>query len=578
MPFLRPNPFTVLLSVCLVAAVLYLGKAFLLPIALSVLLAFLLAPVVERLELLRLGRGLSVAVVAGLAFAVIGLGLYVIAAQAVDLVHALPRYRDNLSLKIFAPLHHVTDAFTSLMKSFQSADDTGAGDRPVPVQVTNGKLTVLGVLREFVGPILAPVATSAVVIVNVVFFLYDRKGLRDRFIYLVGRGRLHITTQAIDDAADRVSRYLGAQLLVNATYGVPIGIGLYFIGIPNAALWGLLAIALRFVPYIGAWIAASFPLALSLAIAPGWTPLLETLALFVGVELLCSNFIEPWLYGASTGLSPSAIIVSATFWTWLWGAGGLLLATPLTVCFAVLGKYLPATAFLDILLGDHPPIAPEHRFYQRLLAADHAELDEIICGYLDRDAAQELFDQIILPALQLAEQDVRSGCLEPEDQKQVWRALHDALGNIDGFRFVDDDEIRAVAILPARTEGDALGGAMLSFLLRQRGLACTLLSERTLSSEAHALLAEKPEAIVCLSALTPGSARVAASLFKRIAPLEFGTKLLGFWHGDRSLVAEYLDQPEIELVSSLADAVRLITCTTPIAPPQIAPRMESAEK
>jgi predicted PurR-regulated permease PerM len=555
------------LSVCLVAGVLYLGKAFLLPIALSVLLAFLLAPLVGRLEALRLGRAASVTIVAALTFAAIGLILYVVAVQLVDLVSALPGYRDNINRKVFAPLNHVTAAFTSLLKSFQPADNKSAGDHPLPVQVITGKLTVLGVIREFAGPIFSPIATAAIVIVNVVFFLYDRKGLRDRFIYLVGRGRLHITTQAIDDAADRVSRYLGAQLMVNSFYGVPIGLGLYLIGIPNAALWGLLAIALRFVPYIGTWIAALFPVALSLAIAPTWTPLLETLALFIAVELISCNLIEPWLYGASTGLSPSAIIVAATFWTWLWGAGGLLLATPLTVCLAVLGKYVPALAFLDILLGERPPIAPEHRFYQRLLAGDRAEVDETVVHYLDRNAPEELFDQIILPALQMAEQDVRSGCLESDDLKEVWQSLRAALGDIDGFRFVDDDEIRTAVLIPARTEGDALAAAMLYYLLHRKGLACTLLSERTLNSEAHTLLAERPEATICLSALTPASARAAASLFKRLTPINVGAKILGVWHGDRALAIERLDQPEIEVASSLNDAVRVIASSAPARHP-----------
>ena len=578
MPSIRPNPFTVVLSVCLVAAVLYLGKAFLLPITLSVLLAFLLAPVVARLEALRLGRAASVVIVAVLAFAAIGLVLYVVAAQLVDLVNALPGYRDNVSLKIFSPLNHLTSTFTSLLKNFQPADNASPEDRPVPVQVITGKLTVLGVIREFAGPIVSPLATAAIVIVNVIFFLYDRKGLRDRFIYLVGRGRLHITTEAIDDAADRVSRYLGAQLIVNSSYGVPIGLGLYFIGIPNAALWGLLAIALRFVPYIGAWIAASFPILLSLAIAPTWTPLLETLALFIVVELITANVIEPWLYGASTGLSPSAIIVAATFWTWLWGPGGLLLATPLTVCLAVLGKYLPALAFLDIVLGERPPIAPEHRFYQRLLAADNTEVDETITSYLDRDAAEELFDQIILPALQLAEYDVRSGCLEPDDQKEVWRSLHTALADIDGFRFVDDDEIRTAVLIPARTEGDALAAAMLYYLLRQKGLACTLHSTRTLSSEAQTLLEVKPEAMICLSALTPASARVAASVFKRLTPTSVGTKILGVWRGDRTQAIQRLDQSEIEVATSLSDAVRLIASSAPARHPSSVESQNEPEK
>lgn len=561
MPVLRPNPFTALVSVCVVAALLYLGKPFLFPLTLSILLAFLLGPVVARLEAWHLGRVAAVSIVAVAAFSLIVLGFYVVAAQLVDLVGALPGYRDNLRTKIFAPLEHFSSVFAHLTKELQPPTEAPGTDGAMPVELVNGKLTVLGVVRELAGPLLSPLGTLAIVLVNVIFFLFDRENLRDRFIHLVGRGRLHVTTQAIDDAATRVSRYLGAQLVVNATYGIPIGIGLFFIGIPNAALWGVLAIVLRFIPYLGAWAAASLPIALSLAISPTWGPPLATIALFIGMELLSNNLIEPWLYGASTGLSPTAIIVSATFWAWLWGAGGLLLATPLTVCFAVLGKHVPALAFLDILLGDRPPIAPEYRFYQRLIAGDHDEVDEIISSYIERDAAQELFDDVILPALQLAEHDLRAGLIEPEDQKDLCHHLREALGNIDGFRFTDDDALHGVAIIPARTECDALAGAMLAFVLRSRGITCTYFSERTLGSEVQARLAAKSDAVVCLSALTPAAARTAGSVFKRLGSAAAGPKLLGFWHGDRVTAMERLNQTGIEVVTTIAETVRVITAT-----------------
>lgn len=558
-PVLRPSPFAALISVCLVTALLYLGKPFLLPLTLSVLLAFLLAPVVGRLEACRLGRAPSVILVALAAFALIVLGCYVVAAQLVDLVAALPGYRDNLQKKILIPLEHFSSAFAGLTRDFQPHAEPATADGPMPVEVVTGKITVFGIAREFAGPLLAPLGTAAIVLVNVIFFLFERQNLRDRFIHLIGRGRLRVTTQAIDDAASRISRYLGAQLIVNATYGIPIGIGLFFIGIPNAALWGVLAILLRFIPYLGAWIAASLPVALSVAISPSWTPPLETLALFIAMELVSNNLIEPWLYGASTGLSPTAIILSATFWTWLWGAGGLLLATPLTVCFAVLGKHVPALGYLDILLGDRPPIAPENRFYQRLIARDRDEVDEIVAGYIRRDAAQELFDEIVLPALHLAEQDARNGSLEPEDHKELCQHVREALGNIDGFRFIDDTELHGVAVIPARTECDALAGAMLSHVLRARGVACTCFSERTLGSEIQARIVERPEVVLCLSALTPAATRTAGTMFKRLGPAATGMKLLGYWHGDRGTAMERLNQPGIEVVTSLADAVRLIT-------------------
>lgn len=576
MPLFRQTPFSALIAVCFVTALLYLGKPFLFPLTLSVLLAFLLAPVVARLEARRLGRVASISIVAALAFALIAFGFYVVAGQLVDLVSALPGYRENLRLKVFAPLEHFSSVFTTLTKDLQPNAAPASASDAMPVEVVSGKFTVIGVARDLLGPLLSPLGTAAIVLVNVVFFLFDRQNLRDRFIHLVGRGRLHVTTQAIDDAASRVSRYLGAQFVVNATYGIPIGVGLFFIGIPNAALWGVLAFVLRFIPYLGAWLAAALPIGLSLAISPSWTPPLATIALFIGMELLSNNVIEPWLYGASTGLSPSAIIVSAAFWTWLWGAGGLLLATPLTVCFAVLGKYVPALTFLDILLGDRPPIAPEHRFYQRLLAGDHEELDEIIAAYIQCGEAQALFDDVALPALRLADHDVRSGSLEPEEQKEVCQHLREALGNIDGFRFTDDEALHGVAIIPARTECDALAGAMLSFVLRARGVACTCFSERALASEVQARLVEKPEVVLCLSALTPAAARTAGTIFKRLGSTTSGTKLLGFWRGDRAVATEHLNQTGIEVVTTLGEAVRVITSSAsePIKPATPAPQRE----
>lgn len=574
MPSVRTNPLAAVLSAGLVIALLYLGKAFLLPLTLSVLLAFLLAPVVARFEGWGLGRVLSVTVVTLLAFALIGAGIYVVAAQFVDLVDALPGYRENLRVKVLAPLEHVSSVFGEFSRSFQPAAEPAPAGGPLPVEVVSGKIAVLDIAREIAGPVLAPIGTAAVVIVNVVFFLFERQSLRDRFIHLVGRGRLRVTTQAMDDAAGRVSRYLGAQLIVNATYGIPIGIGLYFIGVPNAALWGLLAIVLRFIPYLGAWIAAVLPIALSVAISPSWTPPLAAIALFVCMELLSNNVVEPWLYGASTGLSPSAVIVSATFWTWLWGVGGLLLATPLTVCVVVLGKYVPALAFLDILLGDRPPIAPEHRVYQRLLAGDHSEVEEIISDHIERGAAMELFDDLLLPALHLAERDLRSGNLDPEELHEICRCLRDELEDLDGFGAANGEDVRGVVIIPTRTEAEALAGAMLAFVLRERGVICTQFSERMLASEIHARLVERPDAVVCLSALSSATARTAGSIFKRLASAASGPRVLGFWGGEKLVGEARMGQSGAVVVTRLHDAVSLITASA--ATPASAGESEAA--
>ncbi|HET6409914.1 MAG TPA: AI-2E family transporter, partial [Chthoniobacteraceae bacterium] len=406
------------------------------------------------------------------------------------------------------------------------------------------------------------------------FLLIERQDLRDRFIHLVGRGRLHVTTQAIDDAASRVSRYLGAQLVVNVTYGIPIGVGLYFIGIPNAALWGVLAMVLRFIPYIGPWIAAAFPILLSIAVSPGWTQPALTVGLFVVIELISNNAIEPWLYGSSTGLSPTAVVVSAIFWTWLWGTGGLLLATPLTVCLAVLGKYVPQLAFLDILLGDRPPIAPESRFYQRLLAGDETELYEMVNDYAERDALPELFDNVILPSLHLAEQDAANGSLSTDEHKELHGYLRDALATIDGFRFEAEEDEPAVVVVPIRSAGDGIAGAMLAHLVRARGLRCALLSPHRLASEVGEVLRECPQALVVASTLTLTGARIASSLFKR---LDEGPRILGYWLADEDLTKARLANSQFEPATNLADAIRHVCSEVGVAPTEDVSKPDDSE-
>jgi hypothetical protein len=317
----------------------------------------------------------------------------------------------------------------------------------------------------------------------------------------------------------------------------------------------VLAIVLRFIPYLGPWIAASFPILLSVAVSPGWTQPILTVALFIVVELISNNAVEPWLYGSSTGLSPTAVVVSAVFWTWLWGAGGLLLATPLTVCLAVLGKYVPQLAFLDILLGDRPPIAPEYRFYQRLLAGDETELYEMVTDYAERDALPELFDNVILPALHIAELDVVSGSLSTEEHKELHRYLRDALATIDGFRFESDHDGAAVIVVPVRSAGDAIAGAMLAHLVRSRGLTCSLISPHSLASEIQAVLRECPKALVAASTLSLTGARIASSLFKRLSP---GPRILGYWLADEDLTKAKLANSQFERATTLSDAIRFI--------------------
>ena len=272
---------------------------------------------------------------------------------------------------------------------------------------------------------------TGIVIVLVVFFLVRREDLRDRFIRLVGKGQLTVTTQMLEDAATRVSRYLSMLFLINATFGIAVGVGLYLIGVPNAILWGILATTLRFIPYIGPWIAAAMPVGLSMAVSAGWgTPAL-TVALFVTLELFSNNVMEPWLYGKNTGMSAVAVLVAAVFWTWLWGIAGLLLATPLTVCLLVIGKHVPELSFLDILLGNEPVFEPMKRVYQRLLAGDPEEAAELVEADLEKRTLIEVYDSLLLPALALVESDWHRGDLDEVRHEFVLQSLKEMISERD---------------------------------------------------------------------------------------------------------------------------------------------------
>lgn len=539
-----------MVTVVAVVAALYFAQDFFLPLALAVLISFLLAPLIRRLERWRLGRVPSVIVAVSLAFSVIGGVGYVVAGQIIDLANELPQYEANLHAKIVSlktsgdsPLNRATKTLRDLSAELTKTDAPVAApaapaapietpaDRPVPVEVVYTPLSAVETIRSVVAPVAGPLGTAAIVIVFVIFMLLEREDLRDRFIHLVGRGRLHVTTQALDDAGARVSRYLVAQCVVNVTYGIPIGLGLWFIGIPNAVLWGLLATLLRFVPYIGAWIAAAFPLALSLAVSTTWTAPVLTLALFVVVELISNNVIEPWLYGSSTGLSSMAIIVSAVFWSWLWGGVGLLLATPLTVCIAVVGKYLPDFVFLDVLLGDKPPIAVSDRFFQRLLALDAEELSNLCDGYRAKSSLAKTYDEVVIPALRLVDAEVRAGNVSEATRRELMGVLRDVLEDL-GEVAAPGGESAAVLCLPASNESDELCAFMLTQLLSMEGVKAEFVTSKALAGEMVEKGAEMRPKLICISSLPPASVRSAHHLCGRLSErLGADTRIfVGLWN------------------------------------------------
>ena len=359
---------------------------------LAVLLSFMLSPVCDWLERHRLSRIPAVLVTAVLGFAALGLLVWIAVVQMTELAPKMPEYQANLQAKLhsanayaIAALSKVTRAGRDIGQNLPESDGLqepqGTSDRPYSVRVISSPASPLEVFGGVFGTVLGGLASAGIVIVLVVFFLIRREDLRDRFIRLIGKGQVTVTTQMLEDAGTRVSRYLSMLLLINATFGTAVGIGLYLIGLPNAVLWGILAATLRFIPYLGPWIAAAMPIGLAMAISTGWVAPLLTIGLFVVLELFSNNVMEPWLYGKRTGVSAVAVLVAAVFWTWLWGVVGLLLATPLTVCLLVIGKHVPQLSFLDILLGNEPVFEPAKRVYQRLVAGDQEEAAELVEDY-----------------------------------------------------------------------------------------------------------------------------------------------------------------------------------------------------
>ena len=428
------------IAVVLAIASLYFGKDVLIPLALSLLLSFLLAPHITLLERWKFGRISAVLTVVVLAFALIGVLGWVVAGQLFSLANKLPEYRENLQAKIesvWKPLGKGLDRSSATVRELNeqlsnppSRQNRGLSSQVMQVEVVESRWSAFTLLRDSLGPILKPAGTAGIVIIFVIFLLLKREDLRDRLIYLIGPGRLNTTTEALDDAAGRVSRYLLMQSIVNGSQGIAVGIGLFAIGLPNAILWGLLSALLKFIPYLGPWISALAPIALSLAVFDGWTRPLLTVGWIVFLELVSSNFVEPWLYGASIGVSPFALLLAAVFWTWLWGIAGLMLSAPLTVCLVVMGKYIPQLEFLSTLLGDKPVLEPKARFYQRLLAMDQEEAGTVLDKYLKENQLVDACDTILIPALGLAEQDRHRGNLDENREKFVLESIGEMIEGI----------------------------------------------------------------------------------------------------------------------------------------------------
>ncbi len=441
---------TAILTVIIIM-LLYFGREIIIPIALAILLSFVLAPLVGLLQFIRIPRGLAVVSVVITAFALIFAMGSLLANQLTQLAGDLPRYQSTISEKIQVfrdttagrgTLERASGMLKDLSKELdkpkEAATALGGGaspnatqpPKPVPVEVRQPDPGALESLQSLISPLLHPLATTGIIVIFVIFILLQREDLRNRLIRLAGSHDLQRTTAALDDAASRLSRLFLIQLLLNGSFGIIIGSGLWLIGVPSAILWGILAAVLRFVPYIGAAIAAAFPLALAVAVDPTWSMLLWTLALFVVVEPIVGHVIEPMVYGHSTGLSPVAVVASATFWTALWGPIGLVLATPLTVCLVVLGRHVERLEFLDVMFGDRPALSPPEIFYQRMLAGDPTEASEKAEEFLKERSLSSYYDEVALKGLQLAQVDAERGTLDPVRLTKIRDAISEFANNI----------------------------------------------------------------------------------------------------------------------------------------------------
>jgi predicted PurR-regulated permease PerM len=423
-----------------VTAILYLGRDVLLPLAIALLLTFALAPIVAALRRRAVPKTLAIIVTVAMAFAITAMLTFIVAVQVNTLAQNVSTYQFNIiekirSLKEIGASGSIVERITGVVDRVgaelrRSTPEPGAAPtenspKPLPVEIVADQ-TPLEILQNIVVPLVSPFATAGLVVVVVIFMLLERETLRDKFIRLAGGSDLHRTTEALQDAGKRVGQYLLMQLVINITYAIPITVGLWLLGIPNALLWGLLALVLRFVPYIGPAIGMLLPMLVTLAVSPGWAPLLWTAALFIVMELISNNILEPWLYGSRTGLSSLAIIVSAIFWGWLWGPLGLVLSTPLTVCLVVLGRHVPQFQFLDVLLGNEPVLEPHARIYQRLLAGDPDEAVDYAENYLEEGYLVDFYDKVGIPALALAEQDRQRGVMSDE-RRSLFAASASAL-------------------------------------------------------------------------------------------------------------------------------------------------------
>ena len=632
-----------LLGVLLVA--FYFARPLLIPFALALTFAFLFTPLVTRMERLRLHRAPAALLVLLAATTVLGGIVWLVAGQLLHVVNDLPSHAPNIRAKLDrthvpadSSLGQALVSVEGLSREFSSDPEqqdaqhrTLAGKatakvqnaagraaarkaaegetsnlpQPTPVMVVQAPATEIAYLRQLLRPVLGPVGTAGMVMVFTVYMLIKREDLRNRLLLLAGIGRLNLVSHALDDAADRISRYLIANVAVNAGFGVVFGAGLYAIGVPYASLWGTLLALLRTVPYIGPLVGGGLPMLFALIYFPGWWQSGCAVALLLLLEILVSNFLEPWLYGTHTGISELALLSMAIVWTLLWGWPGLALSTPLTVCLIVAGRTMPQMRFLHILLGDDAQLSPEARFYERMLAMDQAEARSIADRFLAEKVQGErsglpwgpgeepqpaaaspplqLYDSVLLPALALAESDRHKGVLEEHRASFFMQSVAELVSELTTYAAVQkpggiseantaDEVLRGalaarmccpVVCVPASDQADELTATMLAQVLEASGHKTLLLPPSALTPELLLRFAEEPHTVICISALPPFAFAGARALYQRLrAELPGNPLLVGLWRsqGDREMLRDRFGMANRHdgIATTLAEALQSI--------------------
>jgi predicted PurR-regulated permease PerM len=605
----------VALAVVVVAA-LYLAREVLIPITLAILLSFVLGPVVSVFRRLHLPRVPAVLLAVILALCIIATLGSVIGVQIASLAPDLPRYASTVGQKINAAQGFAVGQLSQIVarvgdrvgsksqgqspNAEPTARSTEAGQNPIPVEVHQPNPGPWEIAQRVLAPVLNPLETSLIVLIVSIFILLQREDLRDRLIRLFGASDLHRTTTALDEAAHRLSRYFLSQLAINTAFGIVIGVGLFLIGVPSPVLWGILGALLRFVPYIGSAIAAILPIALAAGVSPGWMMAVETAVLFLAIETLIGQFLEPLIYGHSTGLSPVSVVVAAIFWTWLWGPIGLILSTPLTLCLVILGRHVQRLEFLDVILGDRPALTPVENFYQRMLANDPDEALDQAELLLKECSLTAYYDEIALKGLQLAANDAQRGVLNADQLERIKNGMRDLVRDLADHDDRDpspEEEAETAEIgsqaereiakrsAPAaaveqlapvwRTEApvlclagrgtlDEAATAMLAQLLRKHNLGSRVATHQAASREHISALNIEGVAMVCISYLEiSGSPAHLRYLVRRLrGRLPTGTPILvGLWRTEDEVLHDHALQNLVgadHYTTSLREAVE--TC------------------